>query len=203
MLREPASQIRSLFRYFQTNWNWIPPNMSFSEFVAASRSGTLTFGGNELLQNALRNVAYVDFLLEWRNACGADRIHVFLFEEAFSDGRRFMRHLAERFGIDAGFYDSYKFPRENPTYSVRSRVLQKFNVSVRSLLPQGALYRATRFLYRTVNTRIEGAERLDSELAITLADGYRQSNKQLADEFRLNLDPWIAVQESRLAKARM
>ena len=128
---------------------------------------------------------------------------MFLFEEAFSDKRRFMRRLAEQFGIDADFYDTYNFPPENQTYSVRSKALQKLNISVRSWLPQGAFYKAARSVYRHVNTRIEAAEeRLDEELEITLAERYQEANERLADEFNLRLEAWTEIQNSRRARQR-
>ena len=201
LLRDPVSQIQSIFRYFQSNWDWIAANLSFPEFLAASGTGTSQFRGNELAQYALRNAAYVDFLLRWRQACGADRLHVFLFEEAFSDKRRFMRRLAEQFGIDAGFYDTYNFPTENQTYAVRSKALQKLNISVRSWLPQGAFYKAARSVYRHLNTRINAAkEQADQELEITLAERFQQANERLADEFNLDLEPWTAIQRARHAR---
>jgi arylsulfatase A-like enzyme len=126
-----------------------------------------------------------------------------LFEEAFSDKRRFMRRLAGQFGIDAGFYDSYNFPSENQTYSVRSKALQNLNVAVRSWLPQGAFYKAARSVYRRLNTRIEAtAEQPDEQLEITLAGRYQQANARLADEFNLNLEAWTAIQQSRQARQR-
>jgi hypothetical protein len=196
LLREPVSQIRSIFQYFQTNWNWIPSDMTFSEFISASQLRVDNFGGNELAQNVMRNAAYVDFLVKWREACGAERIHVFLFEEAFSDARRFMHDLAEQFGINSQFYDTYKFPRENQTYLVRSKALQKVNVSVRSLFPQGAMYRAVRSLYRSLNTRrVVAGQMLDHELEATLAEKYRLPNERLAEEFNLNLAAWTTAQE--------
>jgi hypothetical protein len=198
LLREPASQIHSTFRYFQSNWNWIPSELSFQEFLAASESGTNRFRGNELAQYALRNAAYVDFLLRWRDACGKDRVHVFLFEEAFSDKRRFMRNLARQFGIAPDFYDDYDFSPENQTYTVRSKALQKLNIAVRSWIPQGAFYKAARSAYRRMNTRIPAAgERRDLEAEITLADRYRRVNERLMQEFNLDLRAWKAVEQSR------
>jgi len=201
LLREPASQIHSTFRYFQSNWNWIPANLSFSDFVAAS--GGHQFGGNELVQNALRNVAYVDFLLSWREACGADRLHVFVFEEAFSDKRRFMRRLCGQFGIDPDFYDTYDFPSENQTYAVRSQALQKLNLAVRSWLPQGGLYDAARAVYRRINTRIDKPDdKLSEDVRASLTQRYRQANQRLADEFQLDLSAWNAAESSRQEQLR-
>jgi hypothetical protein len=197
LLREPANQIHSTFRYFQSNWDWIPANFSFADFLAASGDGTHRFGGNELAQNALHNAVYADFLLLWRQACGADRLHVFVFEEAFADKRRFMRRFAERFGIDPAFYDSYDFPSENQTYAVRSQALQKFNIAVRAWLPQGAFYDAARALYRRFNTRIETVdEKPGEELKPALKEKYRQANARLAREFNLDLTVWNAAKPS-------
>lgn len=199
LLREPASQIYSTFRYFQSNWNWIPNNVRFLDFVTACSGGTHRFGGNELAQNALRNAAYVDFLMRWRDACGAERLHVFLFEEVLADKRQFMRKLAGRFGIDPDFYNSYDFPAENQTYSVRSKLLQRVNISVRSSLPRGVIYNAARSIYRNLNTCGKPMkEARDEELEIRLAEAYRKANERLAAEFELNIAAWHAIQQSRL-----
>ena len=61
MLREPSAQIYSLFRYFQSNWNWIPPGITFRDFVQQALAGEqLEYRGNELAKNALRNARFVD-----------------------------------------------------------------------------------------------------------------------------------------------
>lgn len=190
LLREPVSQIKSLYTYFRENWNWIPADMSFPAFVEASRAGTHDFKGNELARHAVRNGAYVDFLLRWREACGSERVHVFLFDEFVADERGFMRRLAVRFGIDPSFYDDYAFPRENETYAVRLRPLQDFNVFVRKYLPKGRAYEAVRWVYRALNTRKPQAEPADPSTDSWLRDYYAEPNARLAAAFGLDLSGW-------------
>jgi hypothetical protein len=201
LLREPVRQMQSLFRYFQSNWSWIPPSMRFSEFVTECQSGSARFGGNELAENALRNAAYVNYLCEWRDACGADRMHVFIFEDAFADEFRFMRRLAAQFGIDPAFYDTYHFPRENQTYEVRSRMLQDVNMAIRARLPQGVVYRAARCVYRALNTRVQpGRELLEDDAEILRGGLFHHANERLSREFNLDLGRWLEIDRARRAR---
>ena len=191
MLREPVAQIRSLFRYFQSNWTWIPAGTSFAQFIAEVRSGRVSFGGNELAENAIANAEYAPFLSRWSKVAGDGRTHVFLFEDMLSDQTAFMRRFAEKFGIDPDFYSGYDFPAENQTYSVRSIMFQKLNVAVRSLIPRGVIYETTRSIYRTLNTRRDRQEApLDAMLEASLRDRFRESNLRLGRQFGLNLQFW-------------
>ena len=191
VLRDPVSQVRSVHRYFQQNWAWVPPDMDFRSFVAASRAGNARFDGNELAEGVMQNAAYVDFLVRWRDACKPQRMHVFLFEDVFADPRAFMRELARRFGIEPTFYDDYPFPAENQTYTVRNRLLQKLNIAVRPMIPQGALYRAARSVYRLLNTsREDERNRGNAAVEEELREGFRLKNEALAREFDLDLTPW-------------
>jgi hypothetical protein len=203
LLREPASQIHSIFRYFQSNWDWIDADMSFAEFLSVADAGTSEFYGNELARHAINNARYIDFLSRWSAACGKNRIHVFLFEDVLSDPRRFMQLLARRFSIDPDFYDDYEYPAENQTYTVRSRSLQKLNVSIRSWLPQGAAYNALRGLYRRLNTKVE-PPRDPSGIAheAALAGRFITSNQDLAREFELDLAPWRMIHSKRLEMSK-
>jgi hypothetical protein len=158
------------------------------------------FNGNELACDATRNASYVDFLEKWREKCGSERIHVFLFEEVFSDPRGFMCRLADMFGLAANFYDGYAFPRENETYSVRSKSLQKINILVRPLVPRGQIYQNVRRAYRAMNTRrpVADQEPID-EFDVSLAERYRRSNERLASAFGLDLTAWDKVADARRA----
>ncbi len=175
--------------------------MTFEQFLSAAESGSDRFNGNELAQHALRNANYVEFLSRWASAVGRERIHIHLFEDALSDPCRFMQGLGRQFGIAEEFYDQYGFPAENQTYTVRSRSLQKLNVSLRSWLPQGGFYNAMRGIYRQLNTRVEPARDLSSIKAEAALSGrYADANRQLAKEFGLGLDAWNAVHRKRLEK---
>jgi len=204
VLREPVAQIRSLHRYFQENWDWIPRDMGFAEFMDAVERGTSSFKGNELASHALGNADYLPHLRRWRGACGAERLHVFLFEDLTADPREFMRNVAGTMGIDRAFYDSYGFPVENGTYVVRNAALQGLNIRMRGLIPQGRMYEALRRMYRAANTRAapKSAAEVDAEEQAAerrLSERYLPQVVMLEKEFGLDLSRWRAKLEARIA----
>lgn len=193
VVREPSEQIYSLFRYFQSNWSWIPSSMRFSEYLSVLRQpiDTQQFRGNELAQNALGNARYVEHLLPWRDRLGPERIMVTTFDRLTHDPKRLTQEVSAWLGLDPEFYESYCFLWENETYAVRSRALQRVNVSIRARLPKGAAYRALRGFYRRYNTRPpEKPDAEDRFLIERLAREYTQANARLREEFNLDLLGW-------------
>ena len=192
VLREPSAQIYSLFRYFQTNWNWIPANVTFRDFVKNARAGNApNYGGNELARNALGNAQYVDFLLKWRHALGPDRFQIYLFEDMRRDPGDVVERVAAFAGLDPTFSKSLDFAAHNQTVSVRSRALQDVNIALRARLPKGRLYEAARSIYRRVNTTL--APRVvdaDRETLFELKQMYKEATARLAREFSLDLSVW-------------
>lgn len=189
ILREPAAQIRSLHSYFQNNWNWIPADMSFEDFVAVAHTETGDFKGNELARHAIRYGKYVDYLRKWRERLGDERMMVIGFDDLKRDGAGTAKRVAEWLGLDPSFYDTYSFPRENETYVPRNRALQNLNVALRSKLPKGAVYQATRSLYRKVATRRGKVELKNEDRAVLdqLRVEFAQANQELFEEFGVDL----------------
>lgn len=190
VLREPVAQLRSLFLYFQQNWNWVSRKLSFEEFIAAVQQGRNDFKGNELAANALRNAWYPIHLRRWQERVGSDRMFILLFEDLVSDSRASMRRIAERLGIDPSFYDTYDFPAENQTYEARSGALQDLNIWLRARLPQGSVYNALRRLYRAVNTRPPSHHAPDMGVQQRLTEHYAPMFKELERDFGLDLTSW-------------
>ena len=201
ILREPVAQLRSLFSYFQQNWNWIPRNMTFRDFIAAIEGGHGDFKGNELAANALTNAWYPEHLRRWRNAVGAERMLIILFEDLVGDNRTVMRRIAQRLRIDPFFYDSYDFPRENQTYTARNGSLQDLNIWLRARLPQGPFYDLLRQLYRAINTRPVNELPNDVEVEGRLADRFAPMLPELQRDFGLDLTEWKRAIEARRASA--
>lgn len=205
LLREPIAQLRSLVRYFQQNWNWIPSEMSFSEFIEAAKRRTFDFRGNELAQNAPENAEYVRHLRRWRAATGPGRLHVFLFEDMIIDPKGFMASIAKLLEIDPGFYDRYDFPVENETYAVKNQTLQDLNIRIRGLIPRGPTYLFLRNIYRRLNTvSSRGAPRVTAQIDRSaehqLAAFYLATIDDLEGEFHLDLSRWRRKLE-HIAKA--
>lgn len=191
VVREPASQLLSLYSYFKNNWNWIPSGMSFGDFLTASRQGTHNFNGNELAQNAVQNACYVDYLRGWKDALGPDRMKVVTFDALKSDPCALTCHIAEWLGLDPAFYETYDFGRENETYEPRNRLLQRVNIAVRSALPKGRGYEKLRTLYRKLNTTAGSKNTADDIATMTaLRAEFAAKNAELSDEFHLDLNVW-------------
>ncbi|MEY1556944.1 sulfotransferase domain-containing protein [Yoonia sp. R2331] len=191
ILREPADQIYSLFRYFQNNWDWIPSDMTFSAFLAACRAGTHDFKGNELARDCLINAAYVDHLRAWQTAIGSGRMKVMLFDDLLADQSAFLKSICAWLEIEPSFFDDYAFPRANETYAPRSRGLQSLNIAIRNRLPKGAAYNALRGLYRRLNTRApDAASDADDHALAQLRRDFEAANAQLAKAFDLDLSRW-------------
>jgi hypothetical protein len=189
ILREPAAQIHSTYTYFRNNWAAIPSGMSFVDYLAALRDGSHDFGGNELVRDALGNARYAPWLLRWRERLGADRMKVRLFDDLRSDPKTFMIDLALWSGIDPAFYESYSFEAENESYAPVSHRLQRLNIAIRDRLPKGQIYDATRRLYRRFNTRAPDRT-TDQEILAQLSTEFCEANRQLEDEFGLDLSAW-------------
>jgi len=193
VLREPAQQIYSLFNYFQTNWSWISGDLNFGDYLKVLRKnpGKDMFNGNELASDALKNASYVDFLVQWRERLGSERIMVQSFDSFKTDPKAFTKCVASWLGLDPTFYDTYDFPSDNETYAVRNRFLQRINVIVRGLLPQGKLYQWLKNIYRSLNTRKPSGPDVDNRaLVAELALEYKASNDRLRQEFDLELSDW-------------
>lgn len=191
MLREPVEQLKSLFSYFQNNWDWVPADMTFRDFIGELERGAPSFKGNELAMNALGNADYATHLRRWVGACGRERVHVFLFEDMVARKQEFMMALARRMGIDPSFYDGYGFPLENGSYAVRSRMLQSINLRLRPALPKGVAYEILRRLYRALNTApAPGSRILDADVERALARRYEGLADDLAREFDVDASRW-------------
>ncbi|MCR9111237.1 MAG: sulfotransferase domain-containing protein [Rhodobacteraceae bacterium] len=189
VLREPGSQLQSLFTYYQNNWNYIPAGMSFDDFVDAILTTKLSFGGNELIRDALENATYLPWLKKWRARLGSDRMKVLTFDQLRHDPIDTMSELAAWCGIDPSFYGSYAFPISNESYIPRNRYLQSLNIALRDKIPRGFMYDLARKLYRSLNTRkpsIGENERALKTVRQKLAKDY----ESLAREFDLDLSRW-------------
>jgi hypothetical protein len=201
VLREPVAQLRSLHLYFQQNWDWIPQDVGFAEFVRLVDCGKARFKGNELAEHALEYAWYPEYLRQWRDAVGKDRLVVLLFDDLVADSRGTMAKLAERMNIDPAFYETYEFPAENVSYVSRSRLLQQINIAIRGRLPQGRFYGAVRRLYRSLNTRKPPRGRSDPRVDAMLSRRYLPMLDELENEFGLDVGAWRAKLRTRIDAA--
>ncbi|MGI9328393.1 MAG: sulfotransferase [Pseudomonadales bacterium] len=192
LLREPASQIYSLFQYLQNNWQYLPNTMTFSEFIELARVRSETLAHHELLQNAIDNARYLAHIEKWVARVGQDRVRVYLFDDLKRDSQQYMQRLCADLGLDPSFYDSYDFDKGNESYRIRSHALQKLNLAVRSKLPHWTLYNWARRVYRRLNTDPDSIQKSTEELETlrTLRLEFAAANNALAERFQLDLRDW-------------
>lgn len=190
VLRDPASQIRSIFEYYRNNWSYIPHDMSFEDYLAAVRSGGHDFGGNELARGALQFADYRPWLENWRARLEPDRMKVITHDRLQEDPASSIAEIAEWCGLDPGFYADYKFPSENESYVPRNRSLQRLNMVLRARLPKGKVYDAARRLYRKLNTRSPDKDR-DARILDALRREFAPANARLQEDFGLDLSSWM------------
>lgn len=192
ILREPAAQIYSLFKYLKNSWQFLPKDMNFARFVELSRRASPDLAHHELLQHAITNAEYWRHIDTWVTQAGADRVSVYLFEDLVADCREFMRRLSSDLGIDSTFFDTYDFPRGNKSYQARSSALQALNIAVRKKLPKGRIYDWMRRTYRFINTDGNEAsiDRAEARVIEQLREDFAEANRMLAGRFGLDLQRW-------------
>lgn len=192
ILRRPSDRVLSSYHYFSNNWTDLNPHkVSFPEFLEMARREDDALASNEFLRYVLSHGRYVEHLSKWRQRCGAERMHVVLFENLQQEPGLVMKRLATWLGIDPAYFESYSFCRENENYRVRNYTLQHVNQWVRRGIPEGMMRRVLRAAYRKMNTR-GGGRPTGVELAHLedLDEYYREPNRQLKSEFNLDLTSW-------------
>jgi len=197
VLRKPSRRIYSLYQFARNNVGSLKPGISFEQYVAAllHDPGAAFLRDRPLLRNAIAHSRYFDWIQRWLDAFPAQHIHIFQFESLRADARRFMQSFATLFGLDPSFYETYDFSRHNVSYRVRSSRLHRAKRLAASGLagcvPQGLRHGAAA-LYRRLNTAVPvtGLTEPDRAALNTLDARFEQSNAQLAEVARIDLDLW-------------
>ena len=190
VLRNPADQIFSLYKYYKGNFNFVDRDMSFSKFVELARSQNPAVSRNELLINAFANCDYELHLKRWMQNIGQDRISIYIFEDMKRDRKHFVQCVAREMGIDSCFYNTYSFPVENYSYRLRSYHLHQLNIRVRNMLPisqRSSLWRGLRSVYRKLNTRPHDKEmpNRDQDVLQALRDEWSSRYNALVHRYGL------------------
>ena len=191
VFRRPAVRILSYFNYAQNNLAQLPKDWSFEHFVDLLLADSVS---NEypIVRESLRQSRYADYLQRWIDTVERDNICAILFDELTQEPLSHMKDLAQRIGLDSTFYDSYEFPRENPTILIRNQNLHRIYRSLWDVkLPRpirkfgGAVYRTLNVAsnnQRRVNAQQNQLRRLDSVFA--------DANQKLASLTGLDISSW-------------
>lgn len=187
MLREPAAQVHSVFRYYRDHWGHVPARMGFAEYLRRVAEGTAWFAGNEIAEKSLHLAVYAPFLMSWKQAMGT-RLRVMLLEDLRAEPARELDGLCDWLGIARR---PAPLPHANPTGAPRSRMVEAVGRALRERLPKGPAYERLRALYRRANRRRLPATEAERALMAWLRPRYEEPNAALA-AMGLDLARWSA-----------
>lgn len=164
-LRDPADRILSLYNYAKNNMSVIPSDVSFERFIDIVRNqeDSPIIRGRVMLKNAIRHSRYSDYVREWVDLMGPERVHIVIFEQLTANPRREMNALAQKIGIDPAFYDSYSFEAHNQSFSAKSHLIHKFSRGIKDYVP-GGIRKAIKPLYMAMNSRKSRSSLSESDL---------------------------------------
>lgn len=184
VLRNPAMRIYSLFRFAQGNISVLPKAMTFPDFVAEMKKGTESqiLADRPMMRDALHHGEYARYVEMWRARLGEERVTVVILEDFRPDPLPRMRDLAGRLGLDPAPYETYDFPSENPTVTVRNQPLHIAMRRSRAMVPS-AVRRPFADIYWRMNTSVQRPPITDADRAALAELGayFAPWNSQLAE----------------------
>ena len=198
VLRRPADRVFSSFRFTQHNLARFSRPMTFSDFRHLVEQGDdaalqrlVPFARSRyVLQRDVAYSQYVDWLLPWRQAFG-ERLHVLLLEDLKASPVDAVRSLAKDLDLDANFYDTYDFPRSNPTRRPRHPILHRLLRRARPWVPKGRLSVTLYDRYlRRQSVPLPPPSAQDLEALEALDRHFAPYDRRLTDAFHLDLSPW-------------
>ena len=199
ILRKPSERVYSSFQYSKNNLANVNRGLSFARFVDASQNSTdgplLAQQGGASAYVLKRDVGYsryIEYLSRWTASFGADRIHIFLFEDMKRDPRGFMQTLAARIGIEPRFYDAYDFAVKNETVSIRNSSLHRRARKLNGAIPRGRVKKLLKNVYlkAQANPNGNGKSPEDREALLRLDRDFAPFNQRLAKELGIDVSAW-------------
>jgi len=192
ILREPASRLYSIYRYFTQNRGELDQNISFREFIQKIKDKDEDLQWNEFLRDGIMHGAYMEYLQKWIDACGKDRIIVLPFEDIAKDEKAFTKKLATSLGIDDAFYETFEFQSQNKTVQINNQLIHKIARVASAAVPFGPIRDTLRNTYFKINGKSQHKNK-DEEVQSVLEElraFYQPYNKSLSQVFNLKLNGW-------------
>lgn len=197
VLRDPVARLRSVHRYFSGNLGLLPRDMDFDAYVEALFADAVPLP-DQTVAGALGQGRYAEAIEPWVAAFGADRVHVYAFDEMEQAPDRIVAELLETAGCPARIsLDAYEFEAYNNSFDPRSKALAKATAWGRRWMPSGRLRSWGGEKLRRLQSRKAVDPGSDRSTTITLSgteqrlsDYYRSSNAALADVHRLDTRGW-------------
>jgi len=197
MVREPVQTLWSRFRFVQNNGAGLPPDMTFSQFVANVKDPSVEFARRyPYCLDAIRTLQYVHYLVPFRDRVPKERLKVYLAEDLWRVPSTVLKDLCASTGLDPAFYTDFGFRRVNETIRIKRQGVHRIVNKAKRFLPRAFGWRVLRTsrlkrFYRRVNAAPplpKTAE--DIELMAQLREEFRAANERLAGEMDLDLSSW-------------
>lgn len=204
VFREPVSRAISFFTYQKVRLR-IPADEPIEEYLAtADQLGDVDFldPANERYM-AFRGGCYADYLPEWLDALGAERIRVLDFDALVRDPAGTLRSTAVWLGLDPARFPAGSLSSENRTTGFRSKRIQRVALAgndrlERVLRRHPDTKRKLRAFYYRLNGRPID-EQIPDRVVTELAARYKEPNARLArqlDDAGLSRPAWLSDQTS-------
>lgn len=192
MLRKPSERVYSMYQFARYNMGVLDERVSFGEFLDMISSSHRWMRDRTILSDVVEHGKYVRYLSAWREALGADRIHVLLFENMVADTQVFMKQLALTLGINADFYQEYECVPKNESLILQNRMIHSLKQKCEAILPKGRFRTMAGQLYQHINTRkpVRDRSEEDSELLAKLDEVYAPFNDELRRVANVDVDLW-------------
>ncbi len=204
ILRNPVERLHSSYHFHVGRLN-IDESVSFRTYVdrcLAYDSGAASaaeLGLDPWYLKVLRYGRYSEFLKVYFSSFPPANIRVMFFEDLRDDPQAFMRELSGFLGIDATFWDTFEFRRQNVTFSAGNKLLHRFALDVNNraepyLRRVPWLKTSLVALYKRLNQVGEGYSPMADDVWRKLQAYYAPSNDALSELLGRSIpSSWRAV----------
>lgn len=197
ILRNPVERLHSSYHFHVGRLN-INESVSFEAYVDkcfaydGGEAGAAELGLDAWYLSVLRYGRYSEFLKIYLSSFPSANIRVMFFEDLRDDPQAFMHELSAFLGIDAAFWDTHEFHRENVTFSAGNKSLHRlalgFNRSAEPCLRRMPRLKSQLVaLYKRLNQAGEGYAPMADDVRSRLQAYYAPSNGALSELLGRNI----------------
>ncbi len=193
ILRDPAKRAYSLFKFAQNNLGLLNKNYSFSQYINDIRNNNNGFFKyRPILRNVIEHGKYVEYVDNWADRVGKDKVRIFLFEDLVRDPHAFMQKVSQHLGINEAFYESFVYNISNPSINVKFPKVQFIKNRINKLTVLNIFRGALKSLYYSLNVQ-RNHTKLTPNDTVTIArlrklfDPY---NKRISEVYNVEISHW-------------